>query len=139
MSVLVDDGPELKRLDYAEAAWEGPPAGALGWWRSRIPQSGKPTPAPPEVLLGLLDEWAGRSDQAAARYVLALLLLRRRIAKPAEGGFLEGLHGEDHDAPGPLRLVCPERDEPVEVAVVHPTEQQTIEIQARLTELLGAA
>ena len=36
-SVLVAEGAELKRYDYAADAWQGPPAEAVGWWKSQIP------------------------------------------------------------------------------------------------------
>ena len=36
-SVLIAEGAELVRLDYAVEAWEGPPEGAVGWWKSQMP------------------------------------------------------------------------------------------------------
>ncbi|MEQ8849833.1 hypothetical protein [Botrimarina sp.] len=141
VSVLHDEAGEVVRRDYSAAAWDGPREGAIAWWRSRLPDDGKSGPAPREALLRLLDEWADRPDQVAARYVLALLLMRRRVLRPQADGFLTGLRGDPSgDEPAPaLRLVCRERDEPFDVVVATPTAREATEIEQRLAELLGAA
>jgi len=36
-SALVAEGAEVTRHDYAADAWQGPPAEAIGWWKSQIP------------------------------------------------------------------------------------------------------
>lgn len=141
VSVLLDEAGEVVRRDYTASAWSDPPAEAIAWWRSQLPGGGQAGPAPREVLLQLLDEWADRPDQTAARYVLALLLLRRRVLRPLADGFLTGLRGDPTQSePTPtLRLTCRERDEPFEVVVATPTAQEAALIQERLSELLGAA
>lgn len=140
VSVLVDDGRGLLRRDYSAAAWSEPPDGAIGWWRTKLPDDGATPQAPREVLLGLLDEWADKPERASTRYLLALLLIRRRILKPQADSFFSGLQGEavGEDA-GLLRLVCRERDEPLEIAVSPPSAEEAPLIQQRLSELLGAA
>lgn len=140
VSVLVDDGTDLVRRDYSASSWSKPPEGAIGWWRAHLPASGGASPAPREVLLGLLDEWADRPEEAPARYVLALLLVRRRVLRPQADSFLSGLRDEAQDRDeNVLRLTCRERDEPLRVAVAPPTPEEAPRIQQRLSELLGAA
>ena len=87
-----DDEGSLVRHDYAAEAWQGPPEGALGWWKSRMPQAGakKLKLAPDVVLVDLLRQTGGEGQtggtgaDAALRYLLALLLMRRRLIRPIE-------------------------------------------------------
>ncbi|MCH5373277.1 MAG: hypothetical protein JJ992_04830, partial [Planctomycetes bacterium] len=37
-SVLVSEGSDVVRYDYSQSAWQGPPEGAIGWWKSRMPE-----------------------------------------------------------------------------------------------------
>ncbi|TWU00237.1 hypothetical protein Pla108_11840 [Botrimarina colliarenosi] len=146
VSVLLDEGDEVVRRDYAASAWadlaeKAPPEGAIAWWRSQMPGTGDAKPAPREALLSLLDEWADKPDQAPARYLLALLLVRRRVLRLQGESFLAGLQGETTDD-GPtetLRLVCRERDDPIEVVIAPPNAEEAPRLQERLAELLGAA
>lgn len=142
VSLLIEESGEVVRQDYSAQAWKQAPEGTIAWWRGQMPAQGDATPAPREVLLSLLDEWADHPEEASARYLLALLLVRRRVLRLASGGFLQGLRGEEDDDPSKasvLTLVCRERDEPLDVAIVQPTEQEAPLIQQRLSELLGAA
>ena len=60
-SVLVAEGADLKRYDYAADAWQGPPAEAVGWWQSQIPDrsTARKQWAPNDVMLQFWDELAG--------------------------------------------------------------------------------
>src|SRR5689334_22601085 len=44
-SALVPDGLTVVRRDYATEAWEGPPEGAIGWWKTVVvdPAAGRAT------------------------------------------------------------------------------------------------
>lgn len=94
-----DDEETLIRNDISAQAWQGPPEGTLGWWKSRMPEAGarKLKLAPDAVLVDLLRQSseviAVESEQAAnpvaaprltgpLRYLLALMLLRRRLIQP---------------------------------------------------------
>ena len=37
-SAVVEQNGELTRLDYAAAHWKGPPQGAVGHWKLRVPR-----------------------------------------------------------------------------------------------------
>ena len=81
-SVLRDEGGQFVRTDYAVDAWPGPPAGAVAWWASRVPEAGHP--AKPtinvDMLVDCFEHLAGTTDPARQRfrYVVALLLMRRK-------------------------------------------------------------
>jgi len=132
-SVLVVEGADVRRYDYAVEAWQGAPAGALGWWKSRIPsrEAKKTQLAPGEVLLQLFTELEGVVEKQDMRYVLSLLLVRRRILR---------LEETEHDQAGREVLVLySPRDETMHrVAVVMPGEVRTVQIQQELEGLLFA-
>ena len=130
-SALIADGAELKRCDYSVQAWQGPPPGALGWWKSQMPgkNARRAHWAPNEILLNFFDELATQPDKQDMRYVLALLLVRRRVMRMEE---------EQRDDAGGERLLlyCPRRNAQYEVPAVVPEPQRAEEIQQVLAKLL---
>ena len=113
--MLIAEGDELKRCDYSAQAWQGPPTGTVGWWKSQMPDqhARRAHWAPNDVLLNFFDELAEKPDKQDMRYVLALLLVRRRVMRMEE---------EQHDEAGGERLMlyCPRRDAQYEVPAVRP-------------------
>jgi hypothetical protein len=83
-----DSGSDFERRDYAAEAWQEPPAGAIGWWKSRMPTAAekKLVPAPPAVLVGMLRQMGQSSQCAKQRYLLALMLMRKKIVRPVVSG-----------------------------------------------------
>ncbi len=132
-SVLQLQGAETVRLDYRADSWQTPPEDALGWWRSRLPtRSGTKTQlAPRDVLVNLLERLAEVPEEVDFRYVLALVLMRRRIVR---------LESSTTDSNGCqwLSLHCPHRETDLEVQVSKPEEQHALQLQQRLVELLYA-
>lgn len=84
-SVVLESGDDYARRDYSAESWEGPPEGAIGWWKNRMPSSDKKKMvlAPPGVLLDLLRQMSEFPGKAKSRYLLALMLMRRRVVRPA--------------------------------------------------------
>jgi len=132
-SVLVAEGAELKRCDYSVAAWKGPPERVVGWWKSQMP-----TPnakrlhwAPNDVMLHFFEELEAQPDKQDMRFVLALLLVRRRVMR---------LEDREHDEHGRevLVLYCPRREATYKVPEATPDESRTNEIQEELAKLLFA-
>jgi hypothetical protein len=82
-------------------------------------------------MLDLFDRWAEEQDKQDMRYVLTLLLLRRRVLR---------LEGTQHDEEGRELLVvyCPRREATYTVPSVIPAEVRIDEIQDNLTRLLTA-
>ncbi len=84
-SVLVKEGPQLVRKDYSQEAWQGPPTGIIGWWQARVAPrevSRKPV-IDDDVLMECFTRLEGQTEpgQVSFRYVVALLLMRRRRLK----------------------------------------------------------
>ncbi len=132
-SVLVRDGAEVKRLDYSQEAWKGPPSEAIGSWTSVMPAkdaTNKRKLAPSEVLLQLFHELSDAPDREDLRYVLTLLLIRRRLMRLEETVVEEGAET--------LLLYCPRDEQTYRVRVVAPGEARVQEIQDYLGGLLFA-
>ncbi len=86
-SVLtLGESDQFERRDYSVEAWQGPPEQAVGYWKCRMPLSGpkKMVLAPREVLVDLLRQMESVPEQSKTRYLLALLLLRRRYVRMAD-------------------------------------------------------
>ncbi len=85
-SVVMQNDEDFVRRDYSAEGWQGPPDDAIGWWKNRMPTADDKqlVPAPPEVLIDLLQQMANFPDRAKSRYLLALMLMRRRIIRPAQ-------------------------------------------------------
>jgi len=130
-SVLAAEGSELNRHDYSAEAWQGPPEQAVGWWKSQIPdRAGRRKHwAPNDVMLQFFDELAEQGDKRDMRYVLALLLVRRRVMR------LEDNETDDqgHDV---MVLHCPRRDATYKIPAVVPNRRRIEEIQEELARLL---
>ncbi|MFO0880669.1 MAG: hypothetical protein U0840_25255 [Gemmataceae bacterium] len=81
-SVLMEEAGRFVRKDYSEKGWNGPPEGYLGFWKTRL--AGATTPRRPpvddEMLMDCFLRLEGQSEanRVAFRYVLALLLIRRK-------------------------------------------------------------
>jgi hypothetical protein len=121
----------LKRSDYAANVWQGPPENAVGWWKSQVPDktSRRKHWAPNEVMLNFFDELAASPDKQDMRYVLTLLLVRRRVFR---------LEEEERDAEGRevLTVYCPRRDATYTVLAVMPAQDRIEQIQEELAALL---
>jgi len=130
-SALISEGMGLKRLDYAADAWQKPPENAVGWWKSRVPlpNSTKKHWAPNDVMLDFWDRLADQADKQDMRYVLTLLLVRRRVFR---------LEEEKRTPQGGEWIVvyCPRREETYEMPVVLPEAERVAQIQEELAALL---
>ena len=85
ISVLSGDEDDLVRRDYAADQFTEPPADAIGHWKRQMPPPGpkKMVLAEPAVLVDLLRQMQSFPDRSDVRYVLALLLMRKRLVEPA--------------------------------------------------------
>lgn len=133
-SVLVEDGTEIRRVDVASDCWGGPPEGAVGWWKSTMPHpdARRVHWAPSDVMLDYFQRLAGQPGREPLRYLLALLMTRRRLLRA------EGKEVDEHGRPI-LRLYSP-RDE-TEYTVVEqiPSAAQIPQLQQELSEMLFAS
>ncbi|NUQ60943.1 MAG: hypothetical protein HUU20_00535 [Pirellulales bacterium] len=130
-SVLIAAGADLERKDYSAEAWQGPPEGAIGWWKSQVPSSEtrRMTWAPNDVLLQFFEELEQQADKQDMRYVLALLLVRRRVMRLDESE-------KDEAGREVMVLYCPRRDMTYRAPAVIPEESRIEAIQDELAQLL---
>ena len=130
-SVLMRDGAEIVRQDFCEQAWEGPPEESLGWWKTSMPtpDARKMHWAPNDVILHYFEQLEGREDKEDVRYVLALLMLRRKIARLQQAETDE--HGREV-----LVMFCPRNENEYRAAVTPPSAERIEAVQAELGHLL---
>ena len=132
-SVLRVEGADVVRSDYCDEAWLGPPDEALGWWRSQMPtpSTNKLHWAPNDVMLHYFEQLENQPQKQDVRYVLALLMIRRRVVRLEDTEDL----GDDREL---MVIFCPRNENEYKVSVVPPTEERINEIQKELAELLFA-
>ena len=132
-STLVAEGAQVLRRDYAAEAWQGPPEGVLGWWKSHLPvrDARRVHWAPNDVMLELLEQLETQSEKHDMRYVLSLLLVRRRVVRLEDTARDEA--GDEVSV-----LYCPRREKEYRVRTVMPDDARAIEIQNELANLLFA-
>jgi hypothetical protein len=132
-STLTAEGAQVVRHDFSQEAWQGPLEGVLGWWQSHMPERNakKLHWAPNDVMLELLESLDAQPDKMDMRYVLALLLIRRRVVR---------LEETEKDASGRevSVLYCPRRETTYRVVTEMPDDVRTAEIQEELARLLFA-
>lgn len=133
ISVLVERGDEVVRLDYGREAWQGPPAGTIGQWTCQIPPATEVNAAriDPEVLLQLFEQLLETANPAHDRilYVLSLYLLQRRRLK------LEGSRSID-DVPH-LELIGSHGEGPYLIRDQQLPEDEVRRTQAELNRQLS--
>ena len=130
-SVLIETGGNITRQDYSSEAWPGPLEDALGWWKGTIADASSKRVhwAPHDVMLHYFEQLDGNPAKEDVRYVLALLLVRRRIVR---------VESTEKDAAGSETLVvyAPRNEAEYRVKVVMPPAEREAAIQTELSELL---
>jgi hypothetical protein len=130
-SVLETSEHDFVRRDYSIEAWQGQPAECVGWWRSRIPtkDDNQPRLAPTDVLLNLFETLENRPNELEFRYLLGLLLLRRKVVRREETF-------RDDQGREILTLHCQRRQKEYELAVAEPAADQAMKLQQQMFDLL---
>jgi hypothetical protein len=113
-SVLLDEAGQFVRHDYSADVWQGPPDGAFSFWVGKVPASdGSKRPRiDDEMLLECFARLEGQDDSSRVnfRYVVALLLMRRKRLKFAAAHMEDGREvlrlrdartGAEHDVVNP--------------------------------------
>lgn len=85
ISALFDEAGRYIRKDFSADVWSTPPEGTIAFWMSRIPESdAHPKPTINDgLLMDFFDQLEASDDpeKIRFRYVLALLLMRRKKLK----------------------------------------------------------
>lgn len=130
-SVLVTAGNDFARQDYSVDAWQGPPEDCIGWWRSRVPAKDDTQPrlAPTDVMLNLFEASEDRPAELAFRYLLGLLLLRRKVLRRDDSR---------HDDQGRevLTMHCQRRQKDYDLVVAEPDAVLAARLQEQMLNLL---
>lgn len=132
-TALVESGDRLERRDFAAEAWKGPPAGAFSYWAGKVPAT--PEHQKPRFDDDLLDDCFQRLEHAAEpgrvnfRYVLALLLIRRKRLK----------FEETHEVAGEERMLlsCPRTGRRWDVVNPRLSDEQMKAVQEEVFQVLG--
>ncbi len=133
ISVVVDDGQELRRLDYSKEGWKGPPEGALAQWQCAVPPpvEVKKKLLDPDALMNYFDQLTEEANplQERLRYILAILLMHKRRLRE------EGLRGSGDDEF--LLFTSTHGEGTYEVRNFHLTDEEVAELQDSLNAHLS--
>ncbi|TWU26103.1 hypothetical protein [Bythopirellula polymerisocia] len=130
-SLLELQANEVVRQDFSADAWRGASEDCVGWWRSRVPAKGDAPPAmaPIDVMLNLFEALEEVPAELEFRYLLGLLLLRRKSLRRDDST-------RDDQGREVLILHCSRREKEFELIVAEPTAEQTVKIQQKMFDLL---
>jgi len=134
VSVILPEGESVRRIDISAAQWNGPQPETIGWWRSRMPDADarKMRPAPVGVLLDTLSELLERPGKEALAYLLAVLLVRRRVLSEEQT-----LELDLADEPNThWNLVCPADGRQWNILITVPRTDALEQLQEELDRLL---
>jgi hypothetical protein len=130
-SVVRAQGATVVREDFAAEHWHGPPDHAIGWWMCRIPTitNKRAHWAPNDVMLDLLEQLEHEPTRQEFRYVLSLLLIRRRMLR------LEETRTDELGQEISL-LYCAKKETSYQVVTAMPDHTRIEAIQQELGQLL---
>jgi hypothetical protein len=132
--VLVERGGELLRFDYSPDGWKGSPEGAIGEWTCVVPAPAavRKEPLDTNALFRCFEQLSeeGRPDREGLRYVLALLLVKKRRLR---------LDGSRADGPDEYLQLSGSRGEGAwEVRDMHPGDEDIQRWQRELNVYLAS-
>jgi hypothetical protein len=132
-TVLLDENGKFVRQDYSVDAWQGPPANAFSFWAGRVPtqeQSRRPQ-IDDDLLMDCFQRLEGQTEpnRVSFRYVVALLLMRRKRLKFAE---VKTTGGQET-----LGLRCARTGAPYQVVNPGLSEEAMATVQDEVFKVLG--
>jgi hypothetical protein len=132
-TALLDVAGKFVRQDYSEEAWNGPPEGVFSFWMGRVPaiEEGRRPRIDDELLLDCFQRLEGQDgvDKVQFRYVVALLLMRRKRLRFDEARAAGGQEV--------LQLRCPRTKAVYQVVNPRLTEEQMAAVQDEVFKVLG--
>lgn len=130
-SVIINDGDEYQRVDISDAAWKGPPDDCVGWWRTQVPTLAtlRMKWAPNDVMVHYFESLADDPAKRDTRFILSLLMLRRRLFSQRE---IE----TNPDGSEEIIYDCSRNNKEYRVTVVELSENRMEQVQNELAELL---
>lgn len=132
VSVLFRENGEYKRRDYSLEAWNESekPENIIGIWKteSSLCNEKKNKYAPNDILLKLFDDLTDQPDKADIRYILTLLMIRRRIFRFEQP--------KKESVADQIVVYDIRRETSYSIPVVQPDDEQKETIQEYLNSLL---
>jgi hypothetical protein len=130
-SALIETPKGTTRKDFASENWQGPPEQCLGWWKCTIPlrDPNRVYWAPHSVIWSLFDRLAEDPTRADVRYLLALVMIRRKMIQLEETS-------RDDDGTETLVVNDPRNNGEIQIPVISVDRQRSQEIERELIELL---
>jgi len=140
-SVLLEEEENYKRIDYSQEGWKNhlkttneSESLVLGWWKHNLPISAdkKAKLAPNEILMRLFEQLVELPEKQELRYVLALLLVRRRVFR------LENEEkAKDGEPLDKITIYHPKTDTTHEIFVAVPAQERIEQLQDELAGLIN--
>ena len=133
-SALFEGNEGLERLDFSAEAWKNEVQHGIGWWKSVIPSPDdrRIRLAPNDILFDLFDQWLGDGEKAEYLYILALLMVRRRLLRFEKSG--EGDLGANE-----MTVYAPRRERSYAIKIAALDADSIAKIQNTLAELIYSA
>lgn len=132
-SVLLEQPEGFVRQDYGSDVWQGPPERAFSFWMGRVAAADeKQKPRfDDDLLLDCFNRLEGQPDAARVnfRYVLALLLMRRKRFKFEETTMVGGV---EH-----LCLKCARTGDKTLVLNPQLSDEEMAQVQEEVVKVLG--
>ncbi|HEV3144006.1 MAG TPA: hypothetical protein VGZ47_09000 [Gemmataceae bacterium] len=132
-SVLLVEAGQFARKDYSAEGWHGAPAEALAFWSGKVPEADpkRRLVVDDELLMNCFERLAEETDSSRIqfRYVVALLLLRRKRLK------FDDLRRDG--AQEFLKLKCSKSGQMFEVLDPHMAEADMMRVQDEVMKILG--
>jgi hypothetical protein len=132
-TALLEEGDHFMRKDFCQEAWQGPPPGTFGCWSGRVapPEDNRKPRFDDDLLEECFHRLEGQADpdRVNFRYVVALLLIRRRRLK-----FEQTItqHGEEK-----ICVRFPRTGEKYQVTNPRLTEEEMGQVQEEVFKVLG--
>ena len=132
-SVLFDQSGQFVRQDFSSDGWQGNPEGAFSFWTGTVPpldERRRPR-FDDDLLLDCFNRLEGQTepDRVNFRYVLALLLMRRKRLKFEEANMSGDLET--------LCLRCPRTGWQYQVLNPRLSEEEMATVQEEVFKVLG--
>jgi len=132
-SVLLEEGGAFLRREYSREAWQGPPPGSFSHWAGKVPsrEQDRRPPVDDDMLLDCFTRLEGQTEPARVnfRYVLALLLMRRKKLKFEDARTDNGCEV--------LRLRCVQTKAVQEVVNPALADEELLAVQDEVLRVLG--
>jgi len=132
-SALFDEGEGFQRRDYSAEGWPGPPDEAVALWTGRVPAANQKRRLTfdDDLLMGCFERLAEQTEPSRLqfRYVLALLLLRRRRLKFED---VRRESGQEF-----MQLKCARTGNGFEVLDPHLSAEDVARVQEEVVKVLG--